>query len=188
MRRAWTGHVFLGTSVDGFIARPGGELDWLTSRGEAAGDGGFRAFQARMDHMVMGRVTYRTVVDLGAWPYDGTSVLVLSSTLDEGGDARIRVVRSLEEACAVLEDAGARNVYLDGGRVVRSSLAAGLVDELVLTCVPVLIGQGVSAFGPLPRDVELEHLSTAVLPGGLVQSGYRVLHGPAARTTAGRDR
>lgn len=174
-RRTWTGHVFAGTSVDGFIARPDGGLDWLSPRGEAAGDGGFRAFQARMDHMVMGRVTYETVVGLDAWPYDGTRVLVLSTTLAEGDDERIGVVTSLEEACTVLDSAGARRVYLDGGRVVRSSLAADLVDELVLTQVPVLIGQGISMFGPLPRDVGLEHVSTAVLPGGLVQSRYRVL-------------
>ncbi len=174
--RTWTGHVFVGMSVDGFIARPGGQLEWLTSRGEAAGDAGFTSFTARMDHVVMGRVTYETVVGFDTWPYEGMTVVVLSATLDGAQDPRIRVVPSVDEARRALDDARARHVYVDGGRVIRSFLAVGLVDELVLTSVPVLIGRGISPFGPLPHDVDLTHEDTCTLPGGLVQSRYRVRH------------
>lgn len=174
--RRWSGHVFIGMSVDGFIARTNGDLEWLTSRGEAAGDAGYGAFIAEIDHLVIGRVTYQTVLSFGAWPYEGMRVLVLSRALAED-DPRVRVVRSVADACRVLDDDGAQRVYVDGGQVIQAFLAADLIDDLTLTSVPVLIGDGVHAFGPLPHDVALRHLETRTLDGGLVQSRYGV--GPA---------
>lgn len=173
--RRWRGYIFLGMSVDGFIARTDGDLEWLTSRGEIAGDAGYTPFMAQIDHLVVGRATYDTVRTFDSWPYEGKRVLVLSRTLDDGADPRVRVLRSLDDAVAALDDAPAHHVYVDGGRTVASFLAAGLIDEFTLTRVPVLIGEGVSPFGALPHDADLLHLSTDVLPGGLVQSRYRVV-------------
>ena len=173
--RRWRGYVFLGMSVDGFIARSDGDLEWLTSRGEAAGDAGYTPFMAQIDHLVVGRATYETVRAFASWPYEGKQVLVLSRTLDDGADPRVRVLRSLDDAVAALDRAPAHHVYVDGGRTVASFLAAGLIDDLTLTRVPVLIGDGITPFGALPHDADLLHLSTEVLPGGLVQSRYRVV-------------
>lgn len=173
--RRWRGYVFLGMSVDGFIARSDGDLDWLTSRGETAGDAGYTPFMAQIDHLVVGRATYETVRAFGSWPYEGKQVLVLSRSLDDGADPRVRVLRSLDDAVAALDQAPAHHVYVDGGRTIASFLAAGLIDDLTLTRVPVLIGEGVTPFGALPHDADLLHLSTDVLPGGLVQSRYRVV-------------
>jgi len=173
--RRWRGYVFLGMSVDGFMARPDGDLDWLTSRGETAGDAGYTPFMAQVDHLVVGRATYETVRAFGSWPYEGKQVLVLSRSLDDGADPRVRVLRSLDDAVAALDQAPAHHVYVDGGRTVASFLAAGLIDDLTLTRVPVLIGEGLTPFGALPHDADLLHLSTDVLPGGLVQSRYRVV-------------
>lgn len=174
--RTWTGLVFIGTSVDGMIARSDHDLSWLISRGEAAADAGYTEFSARIDSMLMGRGTYDVVRDFDVWAYEGKTVLVLSTTLQADADPRIRVVRDLAQALAVLDEIGARGVYIDGGRTISACLAAGLVDELTISQVPVLIGEGIRLFGSLPADVPLTHVSTTVLGGGMVQTTYRVEH------------
>ncbi len=171
--RNWTGRVFIGMSVDGFIARLDDDIEWLTSRGEQAGDTGFESFMATIAHLVMGRGTYDKVLETGFWPYDGKRILVLSSRL-ETDDRRVQVVRSLDGARAVL-DASAQGVYIDGGQVVRAFMREGLVDEITLTRVPVLIGEGKPLFGALARDVDLRLLDNRTLGGGLVQVRYKVL-------------
>ncbi len=171
---AFSGCVFLGLSVDGFIARPDGDLSWLTDRGAAAGDAGYTEFMAGIDALVLGRSTYDVVVGFGEWPYGERPVHVLSTTLAPDADPRVTVHADLDAAITALDDAGYGRVYLDGGRTVRSFLAAGRVAELTLSRVPVLIGEGASLFGPLPADVALEHVRTEVLGGGMVQTTYRV--------------
>lgn len=174
--KTWQGHVFIGMSVDGMIARKNDDIEWLTGGGEAAGDFGFTEFMARIDHLVMGRSTYNIVQSFGGWPYGATKVIVLSSSL-ETDDTRVEVLRSLEEVAARLNDDGARHVYVDGGLTIRTFLSAGLIDSLTLSRVPVLIGEGKPLFGAIPRDIPLTHLKTEVFSGGMVQSQYRV--GPA---------
>ncbi|MEJ5867074.1 dihydrofolate reductase family protein [Pseudokineococcus sp. 5B2Z-1] len=174
------GCVYIGLSVDGFIARLDGDLEWLTSRGEAAGDAGFRDFVASVDAVLMGRSTYEVIAGFDSWPYQDRPVHVLSSSMARGEDERVTVHGDLEDALAALARDGHRRVYVDGGRAVQSCLAAGVVREMTLSTVPVLIGTGETLFGPLPGDVDLEHLRTAVLGGGMVQTTYRV-HPPADR-------
>lgn len=179
---AVTGAVFLGMSVDGFIARLDGDLSWLTGQAEVGGapddgqggDAGFAAFVAGVDALLMGRGTYEVIAPLDDWPYQGRPVHVLSTTLEPGADGRITVHRSFQAAVAALEAAGHRRVYVDGGRTVRTALAAGIVTDLTLSRVPVLIGTGHTPFGPLPADVALEHWRTEVLSGGMVQTTYGV--------------
>lgn len=171
--RTWRAHVFVGISVDGFLARPDGDLGWLTSRGEVAGDAGYGEFVADVDHVVLGRVTYETVAGFDHWPYGDRTVLVLSRHGLPGDDPRVRVVPSLEAARAALD--GARCVYVDGGATIRAFLGAGLVDSLTLSTVPVLIGTGVPLFGPLPADVDLRLEDSRVLPGGMVQTRYAIV-------------
>ncbi|WP_337062636.1 dihydrofolate reductase family protein [Kineococcus sp. G2] len=170
----FTGAVFIATSLDGFIARPDGDIDWLTSRGEHAGETGYDEFAAGVDHLVMGRGTYEKVLTFGEWPYGDTPVLVLSTTLDPAEAPRVRMVRDLDALVAALTAAGARTVYVDGGRTITAMLAAGLVHEVTITTAPVLLGEGLPLFGRLDRDVALEHRSTRVLGAGFVQSTYAV--------------
>lgn len=169
------GCIFLGLSVDGFIARTDDDISWLTSRGEAAGDAGFTPFMETIDALLMGRRTYQAIAELAEWPYLGRPIHVLSSTLDADSDPRIRVHADFESAVQGLTDAGYARVYVDGGQTARSFLAAGLIREMTLSHVPVLIGQGAPLFGPLPADVSLEHIQTDVLGGGMVQTKYSVL-------------
>lgn len=190
MDASFTAAVFLGMSVDGFIARLDGDLSWLTGESDAppadgeeapapddggGGDFGFGEFVRGVDAVLMGRSTYSFIAPFADWPYEGRPVHVLSSTLAEGTDTRITVHRSFEDAVEALSAAGYQRVYVDGGRTVHAFLAAGLVGELTLSRVPVLIGTGLTPFGPLPHDLRLEHLVTRDYPGGMVQSTYRVL-------------
>ncbi|SFL10539.1 dihydrofolate reductase family protein [Geodermatophilus ruber] len=183
MDTPFTGSVFLGMSVDGFIARPDGDLSWLTGGAEAGGapddgaggDFGFTAFVSGVDALVMGRSTYEVIAPLAEWPYQGKPVHVISTTLEPGEDARITVHPSFDDAVAALTAAGYRRVYVDGGRTVHAFLTAGLIGDLTLSRVPVLIGAGHTPFGVLPADVPLAHERTEVFPGGMVQTTYRVL-------------
>lgn len=175
------GCVFLGLSVDDFIARPDGDLSWLISRGEPAGDAGFTPFMESVDALLMGRSTYEAIASQSEWPYLGRPVHVLSSTLPADIDRRITVHAGFTAAVQALTDAGYRRVYVDGGRTVRTFLEAGLISEMTLSRVPVLIGDGASLFGPLSADISLEHVRTNVLDGGMVQTTYRVL--PRSDTT-----
>ena len=182
MDASFTGHVFLGMSVDGFIARLDGDIGWLTGGADAnsgpddgaGGDFGFTEFLSGIDALVMGRATYDVIAPFAEWPYQGRPVHVLSTTLEPGADSRITMHRSYDEAVAALSAAGYRSVYVDGGRTVHDFLAAGLVGELTLSRVPVLIGTGRTPFGEFPADIPLEHVRTRTFRGGMVQSTWRV--------------
>lgn len=174
--RTFSTRVFIATSLDGYIARPGGELDWLVERGERAGDTGYDAFIADIDTIVMGRNTYETARSFGSWPYPGTPVRVLSTQLDTD-DPNVSVARTVPDLVRDLDEAGARHVYVDGGRLIQTFLRENLVDRLTITTAPVLLGAGIPLFGALDRDLELRHLHTATLAEGFVQTTYEVPRG-----------
>ncbi|MQY05165.1 dihydrofolate reductase family protein [Actinomadura macrotermitis] len=168
----FTGKVFIGTSLDGYIARPDGDIGWLTSRGEKAGhDLGYKEFMDGVGTVVLGRVTYEKVLGFGAdmWPYEGKRVAVLSTTLADD-DPRVTVHRSMDDLVASLEG----GVYVDGGRVVQAFLRAGHIHEITVSTVPVLIGAGFPLFGELDADVPLTLQRTADMGAGIVQTTYTV--------------
>jgi dihydrofolate reductase len=174
-----TGHVFIAMSFDGFIARPDGSIDWLLAADGAGEDHGYHRFMAGVDGVAMGRGTFETVRDFDPWPYE-KPVVVLSRTLSAADvPERLagRVEVSTEGPRALferLEQQGWRRAYVDGGAVIRSFLAEGLVADMILTRVPVLIGAGRPLFGALARDLPLVHEATQAFPSGLVQSRYRL--------------
>ena len=172
-----TGHVFIGTSLDGFIARKDGSLDWLILPEHKNEDHGYAAFIKDIDAIVMGRGSYDSVLGFDAWPYD-KPVLVLSRQLagTEPPDALRGKVSFADltprAAMEHLGRQGASRVYVDGGQIVQAFLRDGLIAEMVISRVPVLIGEGRSLFGPLTTDVKLRHERTVTFPSGLVQSHY----------------
>ncbi|TDD46646.1 dihydrofolate reductase [Kribbella antibiotica] len=167
--------VFIATSLDGYIARPDGSIDWLTERGEQAGDTGYDEFMAAIDTVVLGRGTFEKVLTFGFWPYEGKHVEVLSTTLDPGIDERVIVHRTLDALVETLADRNAQRIYADGGKVIQTFLRAGLLNELTITTAPVLLGSGLPLFGPLDEDITLVHNATRTLKAGFVQSDYTVL-------------
>jgi dihydrofolate reductase len=167
--------VFIGASVDGFIARPNGDLDWLPDDPEAHG---YDEFMASVDALVMGRKTFETVLTFGAWPYGDKRVVVLSSRPVDLSAAAGGLVEQMAgppaEIVAKLAASGAHHLYIDGGVTIQGFLRAGLVQRLIITRVPVLIGEGIPLFGTLPRDIRLHHVATRSYPSGLVQTEYHV--------------
>jgi dihydrofolate reductase len=168
--------VFVGTSVDGFIARPNGGLDFLPPGGGEPH--GYDEFIATVDAIVIGRNTFETVLGFPAWPYGKKRVVVLSSRPLDLSVVRDGVVEQMggtpADIVAKLAATGARHLYVDGGITLQRFLRAGLVDRLVITRVPVLIGEGIPLFGSLPADVPLRHVATRQYPSGLVQSEYAI--------------
>jgi dihydrofolate reductase len=168
--------VFVGTSVDGFIARPNGGLDFLPEGGGEPH--GYDEFMASVDALVTGRKTFETVLGFATWPYGKKRVAVLSSQPVDLSAVRGGVVEQMAglpaEIAAKLAARGIRHVYVDGGITIQGFLRAGLVQRLIITRVPVLIGDGIPLFGTLPRDVRLRHVSTQHYPSGLVKSEYQV--------------
>jgi dihydrofolate reductase len=176
-----TGHVYIATSLDGFVARDDHGLDWLMKfePGEGDGDMGFAAFTESIDGLIMGRGTFEMVLGFGAWPYK-KHVIVLSSSLASkdvpehlAGQVEIW---NLEPSSAMdrLGEMGWSRVYVDGGRLVQSFLRAGLIDDLVITVAPVLIGSGKRLFGALHGDLDLELLECRAFSNGMVQNHYRI--------------
>jgi dihydrofolate reductase len=166
--------AFVGVSVDGFLARRDGALDFLPEEPE---EHGFAEFFASSDVLVIGRGTYETVLGFPAWPYGQKPVHVLTSRelATPPAGAHVRAQRpEPARVAAELVAAGFTHAYVDGGRTIQGFLRAGLLDRLVVTRVPVLIGEGLPLFGPTGRDVRLRHVATRSYPSGLVQSEYAI--------------
>jgi dihydrofolate reductase len=167
--------VFVGTSVDGFIARPNGDLDFLPPGGGEPH--GYDDFIATVDAIVIGRKTFETVLAMESWPYGDKRVVVLSSRpvdISGAGGVVEQIAGTPAEIVAQLAASGTHHVYVDGGITIQGFLRAGLVQRLIVTRVPVLIGDGVPLFGSLPRDILLRHVATRHYASGLVQSEYQV--------------
>ncbi|GAB4386061.1 dihydrofolate reductase family protein [Albidovulum sp.] len=171
-------HVFVACSVDGFIARPGGEIDWVTGHRALEGeDFGYSAFLAGMEAVVMGRNTYEKALELDRWPYR-LPVTVMSRSLDrerrpKARGAEVEITgETPREVLARLGARGMRDVQVDGGQVIQSFLRDGLVARMTLTRVPLLIGEGRPLFGPTGRDVPLRFVSARHWPNGYAQMVY----------------
>ena len=170
--------VFVGISVDGFMARKNGGIDFLPTDCEPHG---FEEFYASVDAMVIGRRTFEWVVDYGGWAYgEKMRVVALSSRPLDLSVARARggkveqMAGDPAEVVAKLEASGVKHAYVDGGDTIQRFLRAGLIQRLTITRVPVLIGEGIPLFGALPRDIKVRLVSAKSYPTGLLKSEYEV--------------
>ena len=168
--------VFIATSVDGFIARQDGALDWLP--GDGVEYHGYTEFFASVDALVIGRKTFETVLGFDQWPYGDKLIVVLTSrpsgfTAPKGSRCEF-MDGTPREIVDRLSARGLKHLYIDGGVTIQRFLAAGLIQHLTVTRVPVLLGSGIPLFGPIPHDIRLEHVGTRSYPSGLVQSDYTI--------------
>lgn len=173
--------VYIATSLDGYIARNGGELDWLDNASATVPDGedcGFQEFMDSIDTMVMGRKTYERVLSFGQWPYGQIPVVVLSrnpvsfppslaNTLSHSSE-------SPRDLLHRLSGEGTQHVYVDGGATIQGFLSEGLVDQITVTVIPVLLGEGLRLFGQIRSDIHLTHIRTIAYEFGFVQTTYSV--------------
>ena len=167
--------VFVGTSLDGFIARANGSFDFLPPGGGEPH--GYDEFMGTVDALVIGRKTFETVLGFDGWSYGKKPVFVLSShpiaTAPPGAVVE-RMSGAPTDIVSQLEARGIQHIYVDGGITIQRFLQAGLIHRLIVTRVPVLIGTGIPLFGPLQHDISLKHVATRQYASGLVQSEYIV--------------
>lgn len=173
--------VFIATSLDGFIAREDGGIDWLPTpdtESEGGEDHGYNDFISSIDALVMGRNTYELVLTFDKWYYGNLPVFVLTSRGIEIPDRISNTVSQIsgdpQEIVHQLAEKGYHSLYVDGGKTIQGFLNAGLIDEMTITTIPVLIGSGIPLFGPTPNDIKLKHVESRSSVG-LVQNKYEVI-------------
>ncbi len=168
--------VYIAVSIDGYIARENGDLDWLEKFNNSGGDDyGYDDFIKGVDAVVIGRNTYEKILSFNEWPYT-KKVFILSSKLGYlpdilTGKASLLSMPPKEIIWKLSED-GFSNIYLDGGKAIQNFLSEDLIDELIITRIPVLIGSGIPLFGYLKKDMFLKHTSTKIYSNGFVKSSY----------------
>ena len=166
--------VFIAVSVDGYIARSDGSIDWLAAVEQKGEDYGYKQFFDGVDALVVGRKTYEVALGFEPWPYAGKRCIVLTHRPPAPRHGEEFFGGGLDALVEVLGAGGVRRAYVDGGAVIRQFLAARLVDDLTLSIVPVVLGEGISLFsGGLPEQkLVLEEARS--WPTGLTQLRYRL--------------
>jgi dihydrofolate reductase len=171
-----TNSVYVATSLDNFIATREGGLEWLNEvPNPGQSDYGFAEFMSRIDAVVMGRNTFETVIAFDSWPYP-VPVFVLSASLktlpgNVAGKAEI-ILGDPRDLVKQLNERGYRNLYIDGGRTIQCFLQEDLIDEMIITRVPVLLGEGIPFFGNLENSLNFRLEKTEQLNDALVKSSY----------------
>lgn len=186
--------VFVALSLDGFLARSDGGLDWLDEANRTIPPGedcGYRTFFSSVDALVMGRKTFETVRAFPAWPYGEKPVVVRSRNLRSLASGSPKTVslsgESPSDLAGRLGEQGHRRLYVDGGETIRAFLAEDLIDDLTITWIPTVLGSGIPLFGAEPRDRRLECVSTRTYRFGFVQSVYRVVQGSRSAVALDRE-
>ena len=169
--------VYIATSLDGFIARKDGQIDWMMNIENPTGDDyGYADFISTIDVIVMGRDTFEKVLSFSGWPYE-KRVFVLSTTLKDVPNHLKKKVHLLSmtptELLNHLVKEGYSSLYVDGGNTIQRFLREDVIDELIVTRIPVLIGSGIPLFDQLDHDLVFQHIETKIYPNGLVKSHYK---------------
>jgi dihydrofolate reductase len=170
--------VFIATSIDGYIADKNGGIDWLHSIPNPDNDDmGYVKFSNGIDALVMGRTTFETVLGFDVdWPYN-KPVFVLSNKLEEipvsHKDKAYLVKGTLTEILDQIHEKGYKKLYIDGGTTIRNFLKEDLIDEMVLTTIPVLLGGGSSLFTELPNELKFKLIRTKTFLNQITQNHYK---------------
>lgn len=176
--KTYSNRVFIATSLDGYIADKEGNIDWLESIPNPDQlDLGYNDFISGIDALVMGRHTFETVCGFDIdWPYS-VPVFVLSNSLEEIPAAfseHAQLVQgSLEAVLGGIRNQGFHQLYIDGGSTIQGFLKADLIDELIITTIPVLLGGGVPLFTELSQRLSFELMDSRTYLGAMVQTHYR---------------
>jgi dihydrofolate reductase len=166
--------VFAAVSLDGYLATTDDGLEWLQAAANPTDDHGFDELVDSVDAIAMGRRTWDHIADVPELPYRGRPIFVFTHQPPTAPRTGVTFwARTSEQAVVEWEALGYHRVYVDGGEVVSSFLAAGCVDDLTITVVPTLLGAGRPLFGPIERSTELLFLGATSYASGLVTLRYR---------------
>ncbi|MBT5529427.1 MAG: dihydrofolate reductase [Cytophagia bacterium] len=179
--------VYIATSVDGFIAKPDGNVDWLHTAGNLDADMGiedmgFKSFMDSVDCMVMGRKCMEMISNMNLtpeqWFYGDMRIVVLSNTIQEAPDnlkGKVEMYSGdLNNLVATLDKEGYKHAYIDGGTTIQSFINLQLINEITVTRIPVLLGKGIPLFGKTFKDIKLEKAKANSYANDFVQVKYSV--------------
>ncbi len=172
--------VFIAASLDGFIAREDGSIDWLLSiDNPECDDFGYDEFIKDVDVIVMGRNTFEIVKSFDKWQYGKIKVIVITSSnylLPEGFNQNVEITNDKpHNLIKRLESEGYKHAYIDGGKTIQSFLIEGLIDEITITTIPIILGNGIPLLGSIGKQINLGHIKANVYTNGLVQNKYRII-------------
>jgi dihydrofolate reductase len=169
--------VYIAASLDGFIARKNGDLDWLPPIDMGGEDFGYAEFMSTIDYVVIGRNTFEKVLTFGGWQYDKKVIVLTSRDLVLPSELTDRVEAlhlSPRELVHKMDGRGAKSIYLDGGVTIQRFLRESLVNEMIITTIPILLGEGLPLFSKLEKDVKLELVKSQSFENGFVQNNYKI--------------
>jgi len=167
--------LYIASSLDGYIARANGDIDWLSVVDGEETDYGYAEFYAGVDAIAVGSRTYEQVLSFGEWPYPGRQVYVFTHRHLERATPDVSLTEQPpSEFIHGLDRAGVRTLWLaGGGGLIASFMQHRLIDEYIISIIPAVLGDGIPLFkNPLPRH-HLELVRSTNYPAGLVQLHYR---------------
>jgi dihydrofolate reductase len=169
--------IYIATSLDGFIARPDGDIKWLINiPNPDNSDFGYSEFIAGIDAILMGRNTYEAALSFESWIYN-RPVFVLSNILENVPQElknKVELINGdLKDILNHLEAKGIKNLYIDGGKTIQSFLKEDLIDEMIITTVPILLGEGIPLFGHLDNDLRFKCEKVEFISEYLVKHYYK---------------
>ena len=171
--------VYIATSIDGYIARKNDGLDWLENFNPPPEspdeDYGFKKFLASVDALVMGKNTYKIASSVDTWPYQEKRVIVLSSTLSSVCDRAEIYAGDIVHLIKKLYSEGIKHIYVDGGKTISQFLNEGLIDELIISIIPVILGSGIPLFNHIPHESWCHLVSSQAYSNGFMQLRYEVV-------------
>lgn len=167
--------IYIASSIDGYIAREDGNLDWLQYGHKGDEDYGFKEFISSIDVVVMGRNTYEAVDGFDEWAYKDKRVIVLSNSLNTVRKEAELFSGELTELLSQLDTENIKHIWVDGGITVSRFLEAGLVDEITISIVAMVLGSGIPLFSTMSREHKCRPISTQTYPSGLVQIKYEII-------------
>ncbi|MDH5655337.1 MAG: dihydrofolate reductase family protein [Spirochaetia bacterium] len=167
-------NVYIASSLDGYIARTDGGLDWLSIAEKEGEDYGFSKFFSSIDTIVMGRNTFDIVKEFKPWPYSEKQCIIYTSRPAEVLHNEKYFSGSISELYEFIQKSGADNVYADGGRLIQGFLEHDYIDEITISIIPILLGDGIPLFGKMQKNIKLHLMESVRFETGLVQVRYRL--------------
>ena len=162
--------VYIAKSLDGYIARENGTIDWLPQPSESS----FNTFYKSIDTVIMGKTTYDQILTFGAYPYQDKKSFVFTRT-QKNNDKNVEFVSNVKKFVNDYLFKSEENIWLvGGGKLIGTFLKLGVVDEIITTVIPILLGKGISLFQDIENDIKLKLVKTERY-GPLVDLHYKVL-------------
>ncbi len=169
--------VFIAQSLDGFIAKKDGDIEWLNEASQKAKDEdlGYESFMESCDYLIMGKNSFMKVLSFDTWPYDGEKVIVVSSTLKRLPEDIKNVTLfngDIKDLHTKLKNENCKKLYIDGGKLISSFLNENLVTDITVTNIPIFLGKGIKLFNNVNTKLQFKAKESTVFPSGLVKIKY----------------